>query len=394
MFDFDSLNFDLDGDGILDSVGVDTDGDGILDSFFTDSNGDGIMDTVFSDGDGDGILDTIGEDADGNGVYETWHATLDTNGDGFIDTIIDSYDYNQDGAIDSQTTMTDTNFDGAFDETIKAVDTNLDGLLDDYTTYSDYNQDGIEDEVINEQFLDLDDDGVIDAYVMNVDLDGDGVFETVGVYNVDEETGMIDAEPVYVENMGIASNDLDNFDPSEADMDSVTGNPEESMEHWEYQGDTGRCALYSQKFVIEELTGKEIDIEELADFAEENGWFTEEGGTPFINMNKVLDYFGIENDMSFHNDASDLEDALEAGKKIIVSVDADEIWHGESDDLFTPGDGANHAVEVIGIDHSDEDNPMVILNDSGTPDGCGEMVPLDTFMDAWEDGNYQMISCI
>ena len=54
----------------------------------------------------------------------------------------------------------------------------------------------------------------------------------------------------------------------------------------------------------------------------------------------------------------------------------------------------NHAVQVIGIDYSNPDEPMVILNDSGTPDGCGEMVPLDTFLDAWEDGNCQMITCM
>ena len=131
----------------------------------------------------------------------------------------------------------------------------------------------------------------------------------------------------------------------------------------------------------------------MAELAEENGWFYEENGTPFLHMNKMLDYYGIENEMSFNNDEADLREALENGEKVIVSVDADEIWYGETDDVFTPTDGANHAVQVIGIDYSDPDNPMVILNDSGHPDGCGEMVPLDVFMDAWEDGGYQMITC-
>ncbi|MBQ8015501.1 MAG: hypothetical protein IJ264_04865, partial [Clostridia bacterium] len=64
----------------------------------------------------------------------------------------------------------------------------------------------------------------------------------------------------------------------------------------------------------------------------------------------------------------------------------------ENSGLYAPDDGADHAVQVIGIDYSDPDNPMVILNDSGHPDGCGEMVPLDDFVDAWEDSGCQMIA--
>ena len=139
-----------------------------------------------------------------------------------------------------------------------------------------------------------------------------------------------------------------------------------------------------------------VPAQELADLAEENGWFTEEGGTPVINMNKILDYYGVDNEMTFNNDIDDIRECLEAGGKVIVSIDADEIWYGEVDGegIYTPNDGVNHAVEVIGIDYSDPDEPMVILNDSGNPDGCGVMVPLDYFVDAWEDGNCQMIACM
>lgn len=372
MFDFGNWSFDLDGDGIPDALGSDTDGDGIPDTFGMDSNNDGIIDT--------------------------WHTELDTDGDGLIDTIIDGQDYDQDGVIDSQTIYHDYDQNGVYEEVIKAYDADGDGYIDDFTAYQDQDGDGNEDAIVREQYFDQDGDGKIDTFVVNTDADGDHVFEAVEVYNIDEETGEIDISPISMENVNAASglyaDDLDNFDPSTADMDAVSGNPEESMEQWEYQGDTGRCALYSQKFVIEELTHQDIDIEKLADFAEENGWFSEDSGTPLLNMDKVLDYFGIDNEMSFHNDPSDLQRELEFGKKIIVSIDADEIWYGEDNDLFTPGDGPNHAVEVIGIDHSDPDTPMVILNDSGNPNGCGEMVPLDTFMDAWEDGNCQMITCI
>lgn len=426
MFDFTDLNFDFDGDGVMDSyadfidsdgdgvldtAAVDTDGDGILDTVFTDSNqdgmwdsvlmdtdSDGIFDTQMSDLDGDGIMDTTGQDSNGDGIMDTFHSELDLDHDGIVDTIIEGNDYNQDGTIESQTTYRDTDGDGQFDEVVKEYDRDGDGIMDDVSSFQDFDNDGNEDMEIRERLMDLDGDGKIDTYVVQSDTDGDHEFDTLEVYEVDAETGELELVPISVNTMGnvsgVCADELENFDPANADPDAVSGDPGRSMQEWEFQGETGRCALYSQKFVIEELTNQEIDIEELADLAEKNGWFSEDSGTPLLNMDKVLEYYGVHSDMSFHNDFSDLQRDLEAGKKVIVAIDSDEIWYGENDDLFTPGDGPNHAVEVIGVDHSDPDNPMVILNDSGNPNGCGEMVPLDTFLDAWEDGNCQMISCM
>jgi hypothetical protein len=62
------------------------------------------------------------------------------------------------------------------------------------------------------------------------------------------------------------------------------------------------------------------------------------------------------------------------------------------DSPFAPGVDANHAVEVIGIDSSDPDNIMVILNDPGSPDGCGSMIPLEEFEDAWADSDNFMVT--
>ena len=176
--------------------------------------------------------------------------------------------------------------------------------------------------------------------------------------------------------------DFDNFDPASADPENIIGNPDQDvLDLWESQGSTNRCAIYSQKFVIEEFTGREIDIQELVDVAIDNGWFSERGGTLLIDMAQLLDY-------------EDLVLCLENCSKVIFSIDADEVWFGEDEDLYSPNDSVNHAIEVIGIDNSDPDNPMVIVNDSGHPDGQGALYPLDQFLDAWEDGNCQLIECI
>lgn len=406
----DGLSVDLDGDGTADMMLLDTDHDGALETTLLDSDGNGYFETALVDQDGDGqadyalvdldedgVYDQTLLDSDGDGSLDTMVAELDTDGDGVVDTVVKSYDYDQDGTADSVTIYRDTDQDGAFDMVSKQYDSDSDGVMDTTRTWFDFDEDGKADAITEEQLLDSDGDGQIDTYISRVDSDGDGAFEAVEVYGYEVSNGQVELIPLEPDQTGVSGTrwqDLENFDPDNADPDDVAGDPGRSMEEWEFQGETNRCALYSQKFVIEELTGRDIDIEELADLAEENGWFSEEGGTPLLNMDKVLDYYGVDSEMSFHNGIDDIEDCLNSGGKVIVSIDADEIWYGESDDLFTPSESANHAVEVIGIDHSDPDNPMVILNDSGSPDGCGEMIPLDTFLDAWEDGNCQMISCM
>lgn len=392
-----SILVDTDGDGVADAMLTDTDGDGVMDATWLDTDGDGVFDTALVDTDGDGTADAVLTDTNGDGIIDTMQSETDTDGDGYADTMTVSHDYDQDGTFESTAVYRDMDGDGVYDELVKGYDSDHDGKIDTFTTYQDLDGDGHADAVVQEQYFDRDGDGNIDTYVFQTDGDGDGAFDAIQVYDVDPATHEVHLIPLDDELGHVAgtyADELEQFDPAHADMDAVSGDPARAMEQWEFQGNTGRCALYSQKFVIEEITGQEVDIEEMADLAEENGWFDEDHGTPLLNMNKMLDHYGIENTMRFHNDISDIERCLGFGGKIIVSIDADEIWYGENDNLFTPGDGANHAVEVIGIDHSNPDEPMVILNDSGNPNGCGEMVPMDTFLDAWEDGDCQMITCL
>ena len=66
---------DTDGDGKIDTINQDLDGDGVTDvsSKMTDTNADGITDTIATDYDGDGIADTTTQfmDTDGDGVTDT-----------------------------------------------------------------------------------------------------------------------------------------------------------------------------------------------------------------------------------------------------------------------------------------------------------------------------------
>ena len=333
----------------------------------TDSNGDGVLDCfeTILDSDEDGNDDTLVRVCDTNFDGKLDFASLesDTIGDGNIDTVSKMYDYNQDGLIDSINLHQDLDGDGRFEQLTKIYDSTGDGHLDTAEIYIDY--------------------------------EGNGQANLHQIYAYDPNSNQLIPTAVTGFNInGTYFNELDNFDPGTVtNPEAISGDPAASMEVWEYQGDSNRCALYSEKFVIEELTGTDIDIEEFTNIAKEHGWFTEDGGTSFLNMNNMLDYYGIDNEMSFNNSIDDIEECLDKGGKVIVSIDADEIWFGKDSDIFSPNSCANHAVDVIGIHRSDPENPMVILNDSGSPYGKGEMIPLEIFEGAWAEGNCQMIEC-
>ena len=360
-----------------------------------DTNNDGQYDTVET---------YAGFDAYGNPTH--YEISYDTDHNGMMDTVMgvdmneygqqvdtyESYDYDQDGRMDMTKLYVDNTGDGEFDQvTTTRLDTSDSDVVMTMDTQIDLSGNHQADQGINMQFIDQTGNGEPD--IVHLELtDGQG--------NVLEQQDMTYEEFINMNQMNYSSacmgeNLAAQFNPDAADPDAVAGTPAEDMEHWEYQGQTGRCAIYAQKFAIEAITGREIPIEELVAVAEENGWFVpgENEGTVSLNMDKLVEYYGVENEMSFNNDIESLEEALNDGHKVIVSVDSGQIWKGEENDIFSPETTADHAVEVIGIDRTDPENPMVVLNDSGTPNGCGELVPLEVFENAWSAGDSQMIEC-
>ena len=112
-------------------------------------------------------------------------------------------------------------------------------------------------------------------------------------------------------------------------------------------------------------------------------------------IGNMMDKFGIDNHTNTCATAADLAWELQQGHGVIVGVNSAELWEtgplaeikheickacGLDNPIWTPAD---HAVTVTGIDMSDPDHPMVILNDSGV--GATVQYPLDKFVDAWEN---------
>lgn len=312
------------------------------------------------------------------------YSLADTDGDGYVDSLIIQQSIDLDG-------------DDVYESVLTEVYTDLDGngVFESHSSgiTSDFNMDGVVDYSNLVHSIDVDEDGNIDYAVMMEDLDGDFHFDVFT--ELFDNTDSLFTEPDYV--------DLDpadapayatygHFDSSNCDVDMVIGDPEQAMGEWHLQETDTSCAVASQEFVLEQLIpGQDFDEADLRDLAEGFGWYDPDGGTSPDDVGNILEYMGLDVERSTGNSISDIEQCLQDGGQVIVSVDSSEIWTGENNDFFAPGIGADHAIQVIGIDRSDPADPMVIVNDSGAANGCGALVPLDTFVDAWEDGGCFMV---
>lgn len=424
----DARGIDRDGDGDYEVITADTDYDGNPDMVFADDDNDGNFELLTADTNKDGELDFALDDTDGDGDFDVLYQ--DTNHDGNVDYIAEDTDGN--GEFDN-IELLDTDEDGNYDviredldgdgifETVRE-DTDHDGRWDVLTSWGeDEDGDGYSDSGTQERYEDTDGDGEFDKVTIFQYDKGDEVFEVLEICDLTEESEMPEEEvqeeefvevfPIFVdrEENGVYYSELEHFDPETEGDDKIIGDPGAAMEYWDYQNYSGPCGLYAQKFIIEEMTGQEVDIDEMIAIAEENGWYN--GSTSLVNQEKMLEYYGLECRNTCYNPRTpeerfpDIVECLENGGRVIVSIDADELWRGEhdfrgetwSDDeepVWTPGeDKSNHAVEVIGIDYRNSEEPMIILNDSGSQNGCGIMVPYSAFMDAWEDSNAHMVTC-
>lgn len=326
---------------------------------------------------------------------------LDTDGDGLFDTLVQNADLNGDGYFETMQIFSDTNNDGIFDYFEEHTDTDGDGTADLFITGYDVDGDYVADVSTAEQHMDIDGDGYIDTVIFAVDEGSDGIFESIDVYqdidgsgafelvyHEDEDSALIiepiDYTPATDENFVVEPDSLwdmyENFDPSQAEPEQITGDPQEALELWEWQ-DGNTCALHSQRIMIEYLTDLDLDIEEMEAIARAEGVY-DGGGTNPEDLAYMLDYYNIENSgVCVNGSIEGLVDCLNNGGVALVGVDADILWGFDDDGL--PG---GHAVSVIGYDAGDPNDPnddYVIINDTGVPDGQGAMIPVSQFEEAW-----------
>lgn len=185
----------------------------------------------------------------------------------------------------------------------------------------------------------------------------------------------------------------DNWHPSQFDG---LGNPIADAEFWQQQQGGSSCAVVAQASVLESITGIEITEAQACEVAEANGWFDPEIGTTPEDIGKLLEHYGVGCEKSYNASLEDIADALEKGDKIIVGLDANEIWSPLRDAMTgSPVEQTNggHAVWVTGIDTEPDGSVKIILNDSGTDSGQMKAVDAQDFLNAWDDyGNLLLVA--
>ena len=162
------------------------------------------------------------------------------------------------------------------------------------------------------------------------------------------------------------------------------------------QGPEGVCAIRSQQIILRDY-GIDVSLEELKQFALQNGWYEDGGGTPMGYVGAIIDACGVGVRQDINCTVYDLVNELAQGHRVIVGVDANELWAVRDGnhiaqakefikDIFN--EEANHALIVAGVEvnPSDPEDVKVILTDPGTGDLRIEYT-LEQFMDAWEDSD-------
>lgn len=161
------------------------------------------------------------------------------------------------------------------------------------------------------------------------------------------------------------------------------GDPQAAAPYWRYQHQQD-CGLMAVADVIGQLNGREpsqIGMELRGIFTKSEshrGDVYHFDGTSPQDMVLLLQKHGIQSDLTTGNSMGTLEQDLAGGHKVIAALNAETIWN------YPPGNGdrttPDHAVVVTGVDTGAN---VVHVNDSGTPDGRNEQIPMATFSQAW-----------
>ncbi|MEN6341167.1 MAG: hypothetical protein ABFC89_01270 [Methanospirillum sp.] len=189
----------------------------------------------------------------------------------------------------------------------------------------------------------------------------------------------------------------DHLDSSEIRRpDPTIGTPEQDGNDFPgQQGYPDTCAIRCQEAIIKQFTGTDPGEAALVLEADSHGWYTPGGGTPITDIGNLLELHGIPVNRYVEADVFHLASELGQGHKVIIGVDADDLWREnpimERIQQLVGVDGANHAVLVTGIDTTDPSDVQVILSDPGSGEAAASY-PMVQFLDAWKDSDFFMVA--
>ena len=169
---------------------------------------------------------------------------------------------------------------------------------------------------------------------------------------------------------------------------------EDCFDNAVYQGTQPTCAIRCQQIILRDY-GIQIPQDELADYAQAQGWFDGDG-TRMGDIGNLLETCGVGVHTSTDNGIEGLMEELNAGHRVVVGVDSNELWAepgSEAWRFFNSIDNPDHAIIVAGmkIDPDNSANNTVILTDPGRGDAFIEY-PMEHFNQAWADAHFFMMA--
>jgi Peptidase_C39 like family len=200
---------------------------------------------------------------------------------------------------------------------------------------------------------------------------------------------------------------------ADAATGSMYGNPAAAAKWWHHQ-QYDDCVLMSTADVVGEMTGKEPSEVAVIQLAQSTPSKVHPGsiyvkptnkknpnsgmGTSFMDVPQLLAHYGVGAKWTDGDDVArtgiptgmeSLENLLGSGHKVIVSLNAEMIWHQPIESKDEKGDPqSDHAVVVTGVDTA---RGVVHLNDSGNPKGRDEQIPMALFVKAWATSDDFMV---
>ena len=154
------------------------------------------------------------------------------------------------------------------------------------------------------------------------------------------------------------------------------------------------CDIHSQQQVMA-MFGIDVTEADLVKEAIIHGEYAPLGcdGTSILHTGNLLERHGIDVHRCINATTNDLILELSKGHKIIVVVDADEIWAEDAKSLSTEhiedviSPEPNHAIVVVGVDTVTGDVDIV---DPG--DGNLKRIQSEVFVNAWQDSHFFMMA--
>lgn len=155
----------------------------------------------------------------------------------------------------------------------------------------------------------------------------------------------------------------------------------EALNVWHMQEANCSCAVVCSEMELNRQTNAGITEAELCKEGESQGWYDPESGTAPDNIDKYAKAHGLDTEIHYDNlSMDDIRHLNNSGTGVIVAIDnillaRPELSNVKSCDI-------NHVVEIVGFDYSNPKNPLIIINDPGTPYGQGATYELDIFAQA------------